>query len=70
MLCADPSLSSTTSRATPASSTTEPLPIKPIRAWRDPPPATERWWEEERRQEGAREREQNHIERHGREEEG
>lgn len=37
MLCADPSLSSTTSRATPASSTTELLPIKPIRAWRDPP---------------------------------
>lgn len=37
MWCADPSLSSTTSGATPASSTSEPLPIKPIRAWRDPP---------------------------------
>lgn len=45
MLCADPSLSSTTSRATSASSTTELPPIKPIRAWREPPAATEAWWE-------------------------
>lgn len=37
MLCADLSLSSTTLRATAASSTTELPPIKPIRAWRETP---------------------------------